>query len=428
MIKNFPILQQNIKYSRLKNIFARDINYKNYQNIVKNTKQKTIGNLPTDILHISITTPNKSKTIKKIQKGFAQTAKILSGIHKEKSKNINQLKAPQDKVKKIIPHLINYDYSYLTALVEQIKKEFLKNTTEQNLLTQSSNTLKKAMEDVLPADAKIKISNIGEGFFAICYKVEFLNNKKEKLFNDCVLKIYKNNKDNIKTNAYINNAINKVINSLSDNEISQCYTKATNDTFKTDFEKTEFAKYFKKQNKSLTIKELKDFIKTEIQKTPLQNSIHGVNAEANSYTYITKALGHNIEKTNLNKHYYFDLQNKFNISSFAGPNSPKTTKRINYTIPNIQMFDIYENYANIVYGKIIDVGGTQKTGEVLDKTVLKYYKKIMNRNNKTEQQTVLTNLKELVKNHKTPHRKKIQEAINRAEAILKKYKSFNQKY
>ncbi len=56
---------------------------------------------------------------------------------------------------------------------------------------------------------------------------------------------------------------------------------------------------------------------------------------------------------------------------------------------------------------------------LIDKTVVKYYKKIMNRNTEKEKKEVLENLKKLVENLKAPNRNKIQIAIDEAESALK---------
>lgn len=52
------------------------------------------------------------------------------------------------------------------------------------------------------------------------------------------------------------------------------------------------------------------------------------------------------------------------------------------------------------------------------KTVRKYFKKIVNRNTKKEQQEFIENLKQLAKNPKTPERRKILTAVEVAETKL----------
>ena len=149
---------------------------------------------------------------------------------------------------------------------------------------------------------------------------------------------------------------------------------------------------------------------------------NGILAEANSYFYIKNALGHNLDNTNLNRHFMFDIENRFNISAFSDNTLPSVKKHIKFSKIGIIPIDSYDNYSNIVYGRIIDVGGMSKMNDILtDKTVRKFYKKIVNRNSEPERQKVISNLKQLAENPRTPDRKKILTAIEYAESTNRRY-------
>jgi hypothetical protein len=66
-----------------------------------------------------------------------------------------------------------------------------------------------------------------------------------------------------------------------------------------------------------------------------------------------------------------------------------------------------------------DGGGFIKRPNFIDdKVVLRYFKKIMNRNTEKERQIVLANQEKMVENPKTPHRDKIK----RANELYRQYK------
>ena len=58
--------------------------------------------------------------------------------------------------------------------------------------------------------------------------------------------------------------------------------------------------------------------------------------------------------------------------------------------------------------------------KLTDKTVRKYFNKIVNRNTKKEKEDLINNLKKLISNPKTPLRNKIAQAIELAENVKTK--------
>lgn len=115
----------------------------------------------------------------------------------------------------------------------------------------------------------------------------------------------------------------------------------------------------------------------------------------------------------------FNLEHNFSLSPFADDTLPPVTKKLNLNKIGIEETDVTFNATNTVAGRVIDMGGMAIENPVLmDKTVLKFYKKIVNRNTEKEQKEVITNLKKLIENPKTPNRSKIEEAIEEAERSL----------
>lgn len=144
---------------------------------------------------------------------------------------------------------------------------------------------------------------------------------------------------------------------------------------------------------------------------PEFNGIHGNFAEANTWTYLKFNIGHNLDKTQFTKHYISDLHNGYGLTEFIDYNIAKTTAPVDF----VKLFGIkYRDSVNNrpIYNKMYDLGGFDKTPDFTDdKVVLRFFKKLYYRSPKELPQT-LSQLEALAQNPKTPHRNKIQQAID----------------
>ena len=70
-------------FTRLKGIFRSNINLNNYDEIIKNTSRKIVGNLPDDLLNklIKRNPELKKEAIKSIQSVFDDVGKVLGEIY-----------------------------------------------------------------------------------------------------------------------------------------------------------------------------------------------------------------------------------------------------------------------------------------------------------------------------------------------------------
>lgn len=136
----------------------------------------------------------------------------------------------------------------------------------------------------------------------------------------------------------------------------------------------------------------------------------GVGAEANIWTFLKNVIGHKMDKTQFTRHYISDLKNAYSITEFADKNIHKTTAPIDFE-KLFKMF--YTDFTNeMVNDKIYDVGGFSKYPKFIDdKVVLKYFKKLMNRNSEKDLKPLLTDLQKKIQNPKTPHVDKIKKAL-----------------
>lgn len=138
---------------------------------------------------------------------------------------------------------------------------------------------------------------------------------------------------------------------------------------------------------------------------------HGNFAEGNFWTFLKYRAGHPLDKTQFTKHYISDFKNGYALTEFADENITKTTTPINIC-KNFGLSNSDTRSNPYIEGKQYDVGGFSKNEYFInDKVVYKFYKKIINRNTKSERITVAQNLEKIIKNPKTPHRDKIQQAV-----------------
>lgn len=408
----------NCGYARLKKVFTNDINYTTYEKIVSTAERKMLGNLPTEILQAAIKTENKETVIKTIQNGFAKAADKLKEIHTIRAKAVRKHVPDKEDIKRTYEMILDGEWDCYDYLKNRLKNAIVQKEISTQIEETASKLLKEAISEILPAKTTVRFKQLGEGDFARAYKIEFRDLNNQKVFNDCTMKLYKDKQEHIIVNTTIENKIKETLSNLSDEEIKGLYKKLPFSKKATPEIWEKVLRQFKVTYKPKSINELAQAINKETRIGACASKMNGIYAEANSYQFIQRAAGHPLDNTNLNKHYMFDLQNNFNLSAFSDGTRPPVTKRLNFTNIGLMPADVYENYDNIVYGRIIDLGGMIKTNEkLMDKTTLKYFKKIVNRNTEKEKQQVIQELKKLVSNPKTPLRNKIEKAISLAENI-----------
>ncbi len=156
-------------------------------------------------------------------------------------------------------------------------------------------------------------------------------------------------------------------------------------------------------------KALKVYHSVKCNINSLPNS-QGVYAEANFWTYLKHAAGHKLDKTQFTKHYISDLKSGYALTEFIDDDIPKTSSSLD--LGNVLRI-FYEDFFNEpINGKIYDVGGFVKRFNFIDdKVVLRYFKKLWFRNSEKELDKVIKDFEVKIANPKTPHRDKIQKAL-----------------
>ncbi len=133
-------------------------------------------------------------------------------------------------------------------------------------------------------------------------------------------------------------------------------------------------------------------------------------AEANFWTYLKFAAGHRLDKTQFTRHYISDAKNGYALTEFADENISKTTSPLDMNNVIRLMYIDFSNEA--INGKLYDGGGFVKRFDFIkDKLVLRYFKKLWFRNSEKELNKVIKDFEDKIANPKTPHRDKIQKAL-----------------
>ena len=147
------------------------------------------------------------------------------------------------------------------------------------------------------------------------------------------------------------------------------------------------------------------------EKLLLNAPYHNNYAEANSWTFLKYFVGHNLDKTQFTNHYISDMKSGYCLTDFADKDIHPVKKIFNFKKMLRVSNDDYENNKPL-FGKLYDIGGIVKDIDFInDRVVLKYYKKLCNRNSEKDLQLYLDILNKRIQNPKTPHRDKIIKAI-----------------
>lgn len=145
---------------------------------------------------------------------------------------------------------------------------------------------------------------------------------------------------------------------------------------------------------------------------PKFKTMHNNYAEANFWTFLKRAAGHSLDKTQMTKHYISDMESGYALTEFIDSNICNTTFKLD--IPKFFGISLpTDGKVNMsIMGKVYDGGGFEKNNRFTGNSVtIRYLKKLMHCNQK-DFRKVYGKTISLAKNPKTPHRDKIQHAID----------------
>lgn len=304
--------------------------------------------------------------------------------------NVNYEKCYPSRLKRVFRRDINY----LTY------KKFVPYTKNQIIGNIPIEVIKLFKEDKA-ASIKIfqkKLSNIANylrGYYVYSKKQNIIINK----FSDLSPEDFENFEKQI--TSFANKQLCKVLPKNISVDLKYTGKGAWGNVFK-------FSMLDDSGNKIMSDKALKVYHKT-FGGIPCLSHIHGSCAETNFWTFLKFFAGHNLDKTQFTKHYISDLKNGYALTEFI--DSKSVTHIFPLDINNLFRLKYSDIMNTPISGKFYDAGGFVKTFNFIpDKVTFKYFKKLMNRSPK-ELIPFMQRLQECVKNPKTPHRDKIQKAI-----------------
>ena len=389
-------------YSRLKGIFTSGQNYRNYDRIVSTAKRKVVGNIPRELLDAIIKAhpEQKAEIIKGVQAAFSQTAetlKLASFAKIDAVRTLRGVKAEKD----FIVHML-----YEGRLPLKISDG------EIQMAKAAARELKQALRGIIPEGSRVEIKFVGEGAFGDGYQLSIVDKNGNKVIHDRLIKVFKDEQmlKELKENEIIK--FNEIINKYSDKEILKYIKKNYKSLFERMLDDKMLIKRIQGRRNCLTAYNPAQFAGKETSYIECLKTVHGAAAETNTITRLKHILGHNMSGTNAVDTELCDLETGYYIAQFADTELPRITSELNFKTLGLRASDLHRG--NIVNGRIVDFGDMEVIDErLLDKTTLKYYKKIMN--NSSEREQLIQRYKELVANPKTPLRDKIKDAIDIVE-------------
>lgn len=326
-------------FSRLKGIFRSGINYCSYEQIVSTAKNKTVGNIPHDMLKLVISAnPNhKKEAITAVQDMYTEAAVILSGVEKAQKQAIKRFPNNIESAVKIIENTMHQKNNFFVDRILEEKIVELALKAEQQIITRLSN--------IIPNVGNIKISHIGFGAFGNAFKCEIFDTNGKKLVADRVIKTFHDDSDFA---LNLLKKINSIISKYSSKNIEQYSSK--------------MGKTLSKDDIQAELEKVKKLIEAESQISETSKRyngmLHGAMAETNTAEYIRYMAGHKVgEKQGI---VLFDMVNmgeqpyaisKFVDSKFTGIFTPPfNLKRLGLGSTDI-------NPQNSINGVCIDIGG-----------------------------------------------------------------------
>lgn len=142
------------------------------------------------------------------------------------------------------------------------------------------------------------------------------------------------------------------------------------------------------------------------------NVTHGLYAEPNSWIFLQSNMGCAVDNTQFTKHYISDLKNGYSLTEFIDKDIPVTKHNFEHNrLLGLYLSDCRMNHRK--NNKVYDIGGLLRDKTFIkDRTTLKFFRKIANRNTEKERQEVASQLSKRAENPRTPLRRNIVEALD----------------
>ena len=324
--------------SRLKGFFRSGFNYSNYEQMLSLTKRKASGSLPKDV--ISCVTSNgidNKSAVQGVENLLNEAVSILGEINTLERQCINRMN-PKTSMKRYWYFLMKGDIKGFLRLDSLYKEK------EIETIIKAEEKFLAGMKKYVPDVQNVIITPIGSGAFGNGYKLQVLGKDGKRLFEDKVLKVYREN--SIPTHLLRKNK--RFTDNLSDEKLVEYY-KIEHETPRNSRLETSASEQRK------DIQEQLEFCET-CEKEEMR--FNGAMAEANISEFLRFFSGHKVKpEEGIAIPSYFGLgETKFAFGEFIGKER-KAKRNFDFKRLFVTHTDFENNTGNGVNGICIDMGG-----------------------------------------------------------------------
>lgn len=289
-----------------------------------------------------------------------------------------------------------------------------------NVINTAATELEATLSKIFPS-CKVKISHLGEGAFGNGYRIEIVDAFGKKVIPDRVLKVFK---DTDLSGEFVTESVTKaqeLVSTMGEDDLFRIVKTVLNERpIPSGLSDEQILKRIRDLQSSISSAKPEEAASNMQLWIRNVSHVHGANAEANSVMRLKHILGHDISHTNAVDTDMFDLGSGFSLTRFSDNTLPNITSEVNFEQLGLRAGDLHAG--NLVNGRIVDFGAiTMTEPRLADKTVLKYFKKIMNRTNPDERAALIERYRAMASDPRTPLRDKINEAIDIIESRTQKF-------
>lgn len=324
--------------SRLKGFFRSGLNYSNYEQMLSVAKRKASGRIPKDV--ISCVTSNgidNKSAVQGVEKMLNEAVNILGEVNTLERQCVNRMTL-NTFTQRFLHFLKKGDIKGFLSLDSLYKEK------EMETIIKAEEKILAGMKKYVPDVQNVIITPIGSGVFGNGYKLRVLGKNGKQLFDDKVLKVYRENP--IITHLQRKNK--RFIDSLSDEKLVEEYKKQGEKLGVTLLENsaTEIRKIAQAQLELIEASE-KEAMR-----------FHGAMAEANISEFLRFFSGHKVKpEEGIAIPSYFGLgETKFAFGEFISKGR-KAKKAFDFNRLFVNHVDFAVNPGNGINGICIDMGG-----------------------------------------------------------------------
>lgn len=320
--------------SRLKGFFRSGLNYTNYEQIISIAKRKASGCLPKDVISCVTSNGVSNKSAEQgVEKILNETVDILGEINKLERQCVNRMNPNtlmKNLIKGDIKGFLRLDSLYKEKEIETIIK------AEEKFLT--------GIKKYVPNVQNVIITPLGSGTFGNGYKLQVLNKDGKQIFDDKVLKVYRENSIII----HILRKEKRFTDSLSDEKLVEQHIKEH--------------KMPRNSHPEINASELRQDVQETLEFYETcekeEKRFNGAMAEANISEFLRFFTGHKVKpEEGIAIPSYFGLgDTKFAFGEFIGKER-KAKRNFDFKRLFVDHTDFENNTGNGVNGICIDMGG-----------------------------------------------------------------------